>query len=127
VIAARTAPKPGSTITITGVVGGRLKPFVDGRAIFTVIDRSLICSTGCGSTWSGCGLPPEQLRGGVATVQVADASGKPLTTTLEGANGLEAGSSVVINGTIAAGSNDKALLINASAIHLTTPPAAAPH
>ena len=127
VIAARTAPKPGSAITVTGVVGGRLKPFVDGRAIFTILDRSLICSTGCGSTWSGCGLPPEQLRDGVATVQVADANGRPLAAALEGASGLAPGSTVVISGTVAPGSSDKALIVSASAIHVAPAAAAKPH
>lgn len=127
VIAARTAPKPGSAITVTGVVGGRLKPFVDGRAIFTILDRSLICASGCGTTWSGCGLPPEQLRDGVATVQVADGNGKPLTATIEGSGGLVPGATVVISGTVAPGSSDKALIVSASAIHLAPAAAAKPH
>lgn len=123
VIAARAALKPGAAITVTGVVGGRLKPFVDGRAIFTILDRSLVCTTGCGSTWSGCGLPPEQLRDGVATVQVADASGKPLAAALAGASGLAPGATVVISGTVAPGSGDRNLIVSASSIHVV--PAAA--
>jgi len=127
VTAARAAPQPGAAVTIAGVVGGRPKPFVDGRAIFTIMDRSLICTTGCGTGWSGCSLPPEQLRGGVATVQVADAEGKPLAAALEGAGGLVPGAIVVISGTVAAGSSDKALIVTASAIHLVPADAAKPH
>jgi hypothetical protein len=118
VIAARLAPTPGAAITVTGVVGGRPKPFIDGRAIFTIMDRSLVCSTGCGKTWSGCGLPPEALRTGVATVQVTDPGGKPLAAAIDGANGLAPGALVVISGTVATGSGDKALIVSATAIHL---------
>lgn len=118
VIAARAAPQPGAAIAVRGIVGGRTKPFVDGRAVFTLMDRSLMCDTGCGSGWSGCSVPPEQLRGGLATVQVLDADGKPLAAALAGANGLQPGAIVTVQGTVAAGSGEKALIISASAIHI---------
>lgn len=127
VAAARTAPQPGAAIVVTGIVGGRTKPFVDGRAIFTIMDNGLMCQTACGTGWSGCGQPPEQLRVGVATVQVADAAGKPLAVALEGTGGLQPGASVTVAGTVAPGSNDKALLITATAIHVAPAAAAKPH
>lgn len=127
VIAARTTPQPGAAITVTGVVGGRQKPFVDGRGIFTIMDRSLLCTTGCGSSWSGCGLPPEQLRSGVATVQIAGADGKPLAAAIDGVGGLVPGATVVVSGTVATGSSDKALIVTAHAIHLAPADAANKH
>jgi hypothetical protein len=118
VIAARTAVTPGAAITVHGIVGGRPKPFADGHALFTLMDGSLLCTTACGSGWSGCGMPPETLRAGLATVQVTDGAGRPLTTSLAGAGGLAPGSKVVVRGTVAAASNDKALIISATAIHV---------
>ncbi len=117
VIAARTAPTPGATVTVRGIIGGRQKPFVDGRALFTIMDRSLVCETACGTGWSGCGQPPEDLRGAVASVQVVDAAGKPLLTTLAEAGGLIPGAAVIVQGTVAAGSNPALLVITAQAIH----------
>jgi hypothetical protein len=127
VIAARVAPQPGAEITVTGVIGGRPKPFVEGRAVFTIMDRSLVCSSGCGTAWSGCSLPPEQLRGGVATVQVVAADGKPLAAAIEGAGGLVPGATVVISGTVAAGSGEKALIVTAQAIHVAAADVPKPH
>jgi hypothetical protein len=53
-------------------------------------------------------------------VQVADANGKPLAAALEGAGGLVPGATVVITGTVAPGSSDKALIVTANAIHLAS-------
>ncbi len=127
VTAARAAPQPGATITVAGVIGGRTKPFVDGRGIFTIMDRSLLCGSGCGSSWSGCSLPPEELRGGLATVQIAGADGKPLAAAIEGVSGLVPGAVVMVTGTIAAGSSDKNLLITAKSLHLVPAEATKAH
>ncbi len=127
VIAARAAPQPGAAITVTGVIGGRPKPFVEGRSVFTIMDRSLVCTSGCGTAWSGCSLPPEQLRGGVATIQVAGADGKPLAAAIEGAGGLVPGVTVVITGTVAPGSGEKALIVTAQSIQLVSADAVKPH
>jgi hypothetical protein len=126
VIAARAKPTPGAAITVRGVVGGRTKPIAEGHALFTIMDSSLMCATACGTGWSGCSSPPETLRGAVATVQVAGADGKPLAATLAGTSGLTGGATVVVRGTVAQGSGDKALIIAATAIHVVPATAAAP-
>lgn len=125
VVAARAAPVPGAVITVRGIVGGRPKPFVAERAVFTLMDRSQLCTTACGTGWSGCSVPPEQLRGSLATVQVVDAAGKPLAAGLEGAGGLAPGSEVVVRGTVAPGSGGQGLVISASSIHRVPPGAPA--
>ena len=118
VLAARATPLPGTDITVRGVIGGRTKPFVDGRAVFTLIDRSLVCDTACGTGWSGCGNPPEVLRAGLAVVQVSDGNGKPIAVPLAGAGKLSPGSTVVVKGSIAQGSTTSVLIVSATAIHL---------
>lgn len=116
--AARTASEPGATITVRGVIGGRPKPIADKSAIFTIMDRGLVCDTACGQGWSGCGNTPEALKAGIATVQITDADGKPLAAALEGANGLVPGANVVIRGTVAAVSNANVLIVTAQQIHI---------
>jgi hypothetical protein len=121
VIAARAAPVPGAAITVRGLIGGRPKPFVADRALFTLMDRSLMCATACGTGWSGCSVTPELLRGGLASVQVVDAAGKPLAIGLEGIGELAPGSEVVVTGTVAPGSGDKGLVISAVSLHRVVP------
>jgi len=122
VVAARTAIEPGATITVRGVIGGRPKPIADQRAIFTIIDRNLVCDTACGKGWSGCGNGPEALKAGTATVQIVDTDGKPLAATIEGANGLVPGATVVIRGIVAATSNANLLIVTAQRIHIEPQP-----
>jgi hypothetical protein len=39
--AAKTSAKAGDQIVLTGHIAGRAKPFVEGRAIFTLVDTKL--------------------------------------------------------------------------------------
>lgn len=122
VVAARSTPEPGATITVRGVIGGRSKPIADQRAIFTIMDQSLVCETACGQGWSGCGSAPEAVKAGIATVQIVDLEGKPLAAALEGANGLVPGATVIIRGVVAPASNADLLIVTAQQIHIEAQP-----
>lgn len=118
VVAARAAAAPGATITVRGVIGGRSKPIADQRAVFTIIDRSLVCDTSCGTGWSGCSTTPENLKTGIATVQITDEAGKPLVAAIDSSSGLVPGATVTIRGTVAPASNADLLILTATAIHV---------
>ncbi|TLD70991.1 hypothetical protein FEM03_08715 [Phragmitibacter flavus] len=124
---ARTTAKPGETITLKGRVMGNLKPFVDGRSIFILGDPETLkaCSDipgdACETPWDNCCDDPEALKQGTATIQVIDAKGRVLKEGIENVNGLQKLSYVTVSGTVAPGSSDKLLLLNADAIQVEEP------
>lgn len=79
VIQARKNAKDGDDIVIVGRIGGE-KPWVKGRAAFTVVDNSLkACSDRpgdeCKTPWDYC-CETEKLPTSTALVKVIDADGK---------------------------------------------------
>ncbi|MDB5340747.1 MAG: signal peptide-domain containing protein, partial [Planctomycetaceae bacterium] len=84
VIAARKGAKDGDDIVIEGRIGGDVNPWVDGRAAFQIVDRSLVpCNErsgdSCPTPWDYC-CDTDQLPKSKATVKFVDAQGKTLTT-----------------------------------------------
>lgn len=131
VVAARKDAQPGQAVVVRGVVGGRAKPFVDGRALFTLVDNAIPrCDANpddrCPTPWDYCCADRARLAASMATVQVVDADGRPIAAALEGVGGLKAGDVVVIAGTTAAGTSPSALIINATRLHVEPRPAPAP-
>lgn len=111
------------SITITGKVGGRVNPFVEGAAIFVLTDGALKSCTdlhpgACETPWDYCCEPKDSLMANTATIQVVDKDGKPLRTSLEGAHGLIGLATVTVVGTIAE-KGDDLLIVNAEHIHVT--------
>jgi len=93
----------GQEVVLTGRIGGRKDPFVSGRAMFMLSDRSIpACNEkhndGCPTPWDYCCEPKETVLGGTLTVQIVGADGKPLKTGLEGARGLRPMAEVVVRG-----------------------------
>jgi hypothetical protein len=93
----------GQEVVLTGRIGGRKDPFVSGRAMFMLSDRSIpSCEEthgpGCATPWDYCCEPKETVLGGTLTVQIVGADGKPLKTGLEGAHGLKPLAEVVVKG-----------------------------
>ncbi len=119
---ARLTAKPGDSITLKGRVMGSLKPFVEGRAIFILGDPEKLtpCNEmpgdGCETPWDTCCDTAEDIKAGIATIQVLDANGKVLKEPIENVQGLKTLSTVTVSGTVAEGSNTDLLLLNASAI-----------
>ncbi len=86
--------KKGDEVKFNARVGGRKKPFVDGRAVMVVIDPSLpSCADNegdsCPIPWDYCCETQEILAANTATVQFLDDAGKPLTLSLKGQMGLK--------------------------------------
>lgn len=124
VVQARKNPEPGKSITLSGFVGGRVRPFVEGRAILTLADSTALiqCNENpddnCRTPWDACCETSEMIKASVATVQVVDDSGTVLKGSLDGFGGIEAGRAITVQGEVAAGSNPEVLIVNAKRFYV---------
>jgi hypothetical protein len=119
----RTTAKPGDQVTVSGIIMGREKPFVDGRAAFVLGDPAKLTPCNkmpddeCKTPWDACCDTPEAKREGTATIQLVD-NGRVLKQGLKGVNGLKELSNVTLTGTVDKASTPEALIINASQLHV---------
>lgn len=113
--------QPGDEVIVQGRIGGSVSPFAEGFAIFTIVDRTEPMSCGpdhCKTPWDYCCTPPDRLKRAMATVQIADADGRPLERNVAGAEGLRPYRLVTVKGTIAEVVQGSRLVVNADAIHV---------
>lgn len=127
VVEARTSAKPGEVITLRGKVGGRMEPFVEGRALLVLADEKAIASCdenpddSCETPWDYCCETPEALKASTATIQVLDGEDKVAKAGLKGFHGIKELSVLVVRGTVDAGSGDELLVVNADEIYVERP------
>ncbi len=120
----RKTAQPGDIITVKGRIMGNDQPFVDGRAAFILGDSEVItaCSDrpgdGCTTPWDNCCDTKEDIKRGTATIQIIDADGRVLKERIEDVRGIEKLSKLLVTGTVAEGSTEDRLVINATAIDL---------
>lgn len=103
VLEARGAAQPGQEL----VVRGRVKDFVAGRAVFTLIDPSLrACSDEgdpmqdtCETPWDYCCIPSNEVAAACATVEFRDAAGV-LKEPVQGFHGLDHLDTVLVKGVV---------------------------
>lgn len=118
---AKTDVKVGQTMTITGRIGGSTEPFVDGRAIFTIVDPHVkSCAEmeqkdHCKTPWDYCCEPRDELTANMATVRVAGADGQPLKIGLKDVQGLKPLAIVTVRGTVSQ-AEAGGLVLNAAGI-----------
>ena len=119
VSAARQSAKVGEEIALTGYIGGREEPFTEGRAMFLLADAkdAPACTDGCTTPWDACCVAAEDVAKNSATIQVVDAEGRALKSSLKGHNGLQPGSTVTVRGKVAQ-KDDAVLVVNAESIHI---------
>jgi hypothetical protein len=122
ITATKSNAKSGDTITIRGRVGGSLRPFIDGRAVFTIVgDGPRACSDTaddhCATPWDYCCVPPREILKHAATIQIVDDNGAPVRTDIKGRRGITELSELTIVGTVVAAKND-AMVVNASGIYV---------
>ena len=123
VLAVKQEAKEGDAVVIRGRVGGSKSPFIDGRASFQLVDRSLkACGEGtamdeCKTPWDYCCSEPKEIVAHSATVQVVGADGRPLRAGLAGFSGLKPLSDVTVKGTVAKAGETGTLVVNATGIH----------
>ncbi|MBI5765172.1 MAG: hypothetical protein HZA51_16775 [Planctomycetes bacterium] len=120
----KKAVKAGDTVIIQGRVGGSKEPFVDGRAVFTLIGSGLHhCGEkgspmpDCDTPWDYCCDTPKDIAAHSAIVQVVDAGGAPLKVSLKGQNGMKELSNLVVVGKVSQ-ADGKPLVINATGAFL---------
>ncbi len=107
----KKAATAGQEIVVSGRIGGGKDPFVTGRAMFTLADRSLPSCVekhgpGCETPWDYCCEPKDLLHASTLTVQVTGADGKPLKVGLMDVHGLKPLAEVFVTGKVSsAGDN----------------------
>mgnify|MGYP007032566745 FL=1 len=122
VIDAKKSSRPGDKIAVRGRVGGSVTPFVENRAVFTIVGRGPhACSDHeddhCKTPWDYCCTPRDDLRAHSATIQIVDESGAPLRTGIKGRHGIKELSDLTITGTVIS-SEGGSLIIRASGIYV---------
>lgn len=123
VVDAKQDAKAGQTIAVRGRIGGSMRPFVDGRAVFTVVGRGPhACSDHedddhCDTPWDYCCTPRNDLRTHSATIQIVDEKGAPIRTDIKGRNGITELSDLTVVGTVVS-TEGGALIIKATGIYV---------
>ena len=108
--------KKGDAVTFLARIGGRAEPFVDGQAIFTVADPSLVScelmgeEDHCPLPWDYCCEEPNAVRIGSATIRLVGDDALPLRASAQGAGGLAPARFVVVDGVVA-DRNDQGLFV----------------
>jgi hypothetical protein len=120
VLAARKDVKDKQDVVIVGRIGGRPNPWIQGMAVFPIVDRSLkACSElegdSCKTPWDYCCEPG--LAKATVLVMLVDESGKVVKQSPQALLGVKELSTVVVQGKA---KRDKAgnLTILASKIHV---------
>lgn len=114
----------GDAVIVRGRIGGRVEPFVEGRAMFLIADMNLPpCQAEgddacCTTPWDYCCEPKEAITANTATVQIVDGEGRPLKFDVNGVSGLKPMATVVVTGKIAKRDGEAALVINAEGIYI---------
>ncbi|HYE62065.1 MAG TPA: hypothetical protein VD997_08710 [Phycisphaerales bacterium] len=119
---AKQSVKVGDTVAVVGRVGGSRKPFMEDRAVFTLMDPELpACSDnpddGCKYPWDYCCEKKEDIAASAATIQVVDAAGIPLRVGLKGEHGLKELSRLTVVGKVTQ-LDGPTMVISATGIHI---------
>lgn len=102
IISVRNTAADGDDVLVIGRIGGAENPWVEGRAAFTIVDRSLqACSDipgdGCPVPWDYC-CETDKLPTSTALVKVVDADGQPVAADARKLLNVKELSSVVVQG-----------------------------
>jgi hypothetical protein len=89
VAAVRSSAKHGDSV----IVFGRVKEFVEGAAVFTIVDRSLKdCQErgdGCSTPWDYCCEPTDTLTSNTATIKIVGADSAIIRAGVKGVGGID--------------------------------------
>jgi hypothetical protein len=93
----------GAEVVMVGRVGGSKKPFVEGRAAFTIVDTSIAtckdkADDNCDTPWDYCCSPQDELAHGTAMVKFVDEQGKTLQQDAQTVLGVQPLQTVVVRG-----------------------------
>jgi hypothetical protein len=121
--AAKRSAEVGDTVVVRGRIGGSRAPFVEGRAVFTLADTSMMaCSDrsgdGCPTPWDYCCEPREDLVANTLTVQIVDDAGQPLRRSLQNVAGLKPLAEVVVQGRVLQKEGATVMVVGADALYV---------
>lgn len=121
---AKSAARVGEIVTISGKIGGMMKPFAEDRAVFTLVGPGIpSCADTPGDTcttpWDYCCETSEDIAAHAATINVVDDSGKVIKATLKGVGGMKELSTVTVVGKVRA-IEGASLVIDAQGIFVAT-------
>lgn len=122
----KASAKEGDEVVIRGRIGGSRAPFVDGRAMMTLVDLDGVTSCaamemggdGCETPWDYCCEPAEVLVPHTATVQVVGPDARPLAVDIRKLEGLEPLKVVVVKGVVGPRPDPAVLIVNATGIYV---------
>ncbi len=102
VIGARETAKSGEPVVVVGRIGGSANPWIENRAAFSIVDRSLkACSDipgdACPIPWDYC-CETDKLPTGTALVKVVDGEGNLVKEDARQLLGVKELSTVVVEG-----------------------------
>ena len=101
VLDARKDIQDGDDVVLVGRVGGSVSPIVEGRAMFTIADKSFkpcneIGDDSCPTPWDYCCT--EDVNKGLATIKIASEDGKTMAADVREGLGLKELQTVVVKG-----------------------------
>ncbi|PQO41963.1 hypothetical protein C5Y97_02655 [Blastopirellula marina] len=102
VIAAKESAEDTNEVTLVGRIGGSHDPWIEGRAIFTIVDSSLqscdkIPGDSCPTPWDYC-CRTDKLPTASALVKVVDENGEPIQSDARDLLGVRELTEVVVQG-----------------------------
>ena len=102
VIGARESVKNDDEVVLSGRIGGSENPWIEGRAIFTLVDDSLkscneIPGDNCLTPWDYC-CETEKLKTSTALIKVVDENGNPVKTDARELLGVRELTKVTVQG-----------------------------
>ncbi len=124
VAAVKETAAEGDEVVVRGRIGGRAEPFVEGAAVFIIMDPAIPdCSAKeddhCPVPWDYCCETPETIMANSATVQLIDADGVPMPIDLT-RHGLKPQDEVIVVGSVGprpGWPNSNVLVIDATGIY----------
>lgn len=119
----KRSAEEGDEVVVRAVVGGAMEPMVDGRASALIVDAGLYnrCVSEedhCDTPWDYCCAGPEDRTANMATLQVVDAEGRPLSSGL--GPKVKPLSTLVVRGVVGPRADAQALPIHATGIYVET-------
>ena len=121
VLKVRQSAKAGDHVTMIGRIGGSENPFVSNRAVFTMVDASVktcleMGDANCPTPADYCCEDSTELAKSMASVNITDKSGKPLTISLAADGSLKPLMWIAVEGTLQP-TDGGAFIVNADHIY----------
>lgn len=110
-IAVRKSAKDGDEVVVVGRVGGSAKPFVDGRAMFLLVDPSLKPTVECDCPWDYCEYDPKEVAAARLGVKFVGADGKTIRHGAREMFGIKELSTVVVTGKLSRDEKDNVTVL----------------